>query len=117
MTVLKSHLVAWAEADRASTAPMENGLCPASQGRHTAGALRFSPPERRFLLMTPGIGPLVVERLEQSGIHSIDTLQSKGIDAVVESICQPGHNRAWFNRRRALLRAVGHLGKSAHLDE
>lgn len=67
---------------------------------------KFNEHERRHLLSSPGLGPVVVERLEQSGIASIATLQALGVDAVVESMCQPGQNMAWFNRRRALLRAV-----------
>jgi hypothetical protein len=68
--------------------------------------LQFNERERRHLLSSPGLGPVVVERLERSGIVSIDKLRSMGVDAAVDSICRPEHNRALFNRRRALLRAV-----------
>lgn len=75
--------------------------------------LKFNERERRHLLASPGLGPVVVERLEQSGIASIATLRTLGVDAVVESMCQPGQNMAWFNRRRALLRAVSQFGPAA----
>jgi hypothetical protein len=73
--------------------------------------LQFNRLERRHLLSSPGLGPVVVDRLERSGIASIERLRILGVDAVVESMCQPGHNRAWFNRRRALLRAVDQFGQ------
>lgn len=72
---------------------------------------KFNARERRHLLSSPGLGPIVVERLEQSGIASIDTLRTLGVDVVVASMCQPGQNMAWFNRRRALLRAVSQFGQ------
>jgi hypothetical protein len=68
--------------------------------------LRFSEAERRHLLASPRLGPTVVERLEQFGIASIETLRTLGVDTVVETLCQQGHHRAWMNRKRALLRAV-----------
>lgn len=74
---------------------------------------QFNERERRHLLASPGLGPVVVERLEQSGIASIDSLRTLGVDAVVESLCRPGQNQAWRNRRRALLRAVSQFGPAA----
>lgn len=74
---------------------------------------KFNERERRHLLSSPGLGPIVVERLEQSGIASIAALQTLGVDAVVDAMCQPGQNMAWFNRRRALLRAVNRYGQTA----
>jgi hypothetical protein len=67
---------------------------------------RFSEIERLHLLRSPGLGPLVVRRLEDSGIASIATLRRMGADVVVLAMCQPGTNLAWFNRRRALQRAI-----------
>lgn len=72
--------------------------------------MRFNERERRHLLSTRGLGPTVVQRLEQSGIVSIDTLRTRGVDSVVAAMCQPGHNKAWLNRRRALLRAINQIG-------
>lgn len=68
--------------------------------------LRFNEAERRHLLASPRLGPTVVQRLEQFGIASIETLRTVGVDKVVEALCQQGHDRAWMNRRRALLRAI-----------
>lgn len=71
---------------------------------------RFHEPERRHLLTSPGLGPVVVERLEQAGIASIAALRQLGVDTVVGRMCQPGTNLAWRNRRKALLRAVSSFG-------
>lgn len=72
----------------------------------SSGNLRFVARERRHLLASPRLGPGVVGRLEQFGITSIDTMRSMGVDAVVRALCEPGHNKAMLNRRRALLQAV-----------
>lgn len=68
--------------------------------------VRFNERERRHLLASPRLGPVVVGRLEHSGIASIDAMRTLGVDAVVEALCQARHNKASLNRRRALLRAI-----------
>ena len=65
-------------------------------------ATRFSPDERRLLLTTPGIGRLVVDRLEAAGFGSLRCLCEAGAERVVE---QAGSG-TWLNRRRALVRAI-----------
>ena len=69
-------------------------------------SLRFNEAERRHLLASPRLGPRVVQRLEQFGIASIETLRTVGVDSVVEALCQQGQDRAWMNRRRALRRTI-----------
>jgi len=71
---------------------------------------RFPEHERRQLLCMPGIGELVIRRLEQAGVHSLRDLRERGIDTLVEHICGLGGNPAWRNRRRALARALEGLG-------
>jgi hypothetical protein len=67
---------------------------------------RFPPQERRLLLVTPGIGPKVVERLEAAGFASLSALRAAGADAVTErAVAQQGCD-AWRNRRRAIARAL-----------
>jgi hypothetical protein len=73
-------------------------------------SLRFNERERRYLLASRGLGPVVVGRLEQFGIASIDTMRALGVDAVVQTLCDPSHNGAWLNRRRALLQAINLFG-------
>jgi len=67
---------------------------------------QFAEHERRHLLAEPGIGPLVVTRLEQAGFHSLATLREAGADHVVRTICASVGSRAWANRRDALERAL-----------
>lgn len=71
---------------------------------------RFAEPERRHLLTSRGLGPLVVQRLEEAGMVSIAALRHAGVDAVVLAMCQPGTNLAWRNRRRALRCALDTYG-------
>ena len=66
----------------------------------------FSAVERQMLLLTPGIGPLVLDRLEEVGIASIGQLSHRGVEAVVDLVCQHVGSCAWGNRKRALVRAL-----------
>lgn len=63
---------------------------------------RFEPGERSLLLGAPGIGEVVVRRLEALGITSLRALRSAGVGAVVERICSATGQPGWANRRRAL---------------
>ena len=45
-----------------------------------------SPRERRLLLNTPRIGPVVVRRLEDAGFDSITVLRQAGVAQVVGMI-------------------------------
>ena len=67
---------------------------------------RFSDRERSQLLATPRIGPLVVDRLESLGMGSFEALRHRGIDNVVDLMCQATGNPAWRNRRRPLQQAL-----------
>jgi hypothetical protein len=69
-------------------------------------ASQFAEHERRHLLSEPGIGPMVITRLEQAGFHSLATLREAGADHVVKTICARVGSRAWANRRDALDRAL-----------
>lgn len=69
-------------------------------------AAKFPPAERRLLLSTPRIGPLVVVRLESMGIACLDELRRLGVDSVVQVICEGAGNSAWAHRRSALLQAL-----------
>jgi hypothetical protein len=68
--------------------------------------VRFSDAERRHLLAQPGLGPVVVQRLESAGVGSLDALRQRGVDRVIDLLCRSGGSVAWRNRRRALARAV-----------
>lgn len=66
----------------------------------------FSPHEARALLTVQGIGPLVLQRLEQAGYCSLRDLQTAGADRVTEQVVRLMGTAAWINRRKALRRAL-----------
>jgi hypothetical protein len=66
----------------------------------------FDPQDRARLLVLPQIGPQVIQRLEAAGYRSLADLRAAGIDRVVAAVCRQVGNRAWANRRKALLRAL-----------
>ena len=79
--------------------------------------MKFQDHERRMLLAQPGIGPMVIARIEATGIHSLDALQLAGVQLVVEKVCLGLGTVAWSNRSRALARALAHLASSPRLDD
>jgi hypothetical protein len=68
--------------------------------------MAFTLDERRRLLATPRLGPVVIDRLELLGIDSFDKLRQVGVDAAVERVCQSLGSRAWANRRKPLALAL-----------
>lgn len=68
--------------------------------------MTFSPHERAHLLRTPGIGPAVVLRLEESGIDSLARLRSLGVDAAVQLVSTRLAVTGWANRRGPLMKAL-----------
>lgn len=67
---------------------------------------RFTEQERRKLLVQPGIGPKVVERIEAIGVTSIEEMGRLGVDQVVQRVCDSFGTIAWSNRRLALRNAL-----------
>lgn len=66
----------------------------------------FAPHERRVLELGAGLGPVVVRRLEDAGVHSLQALREQGVDPIVERICGALGQPSWANRRTALLRVL-----------
>ena len=62
-------------------------------------AVRFSDAERQLLLLTPGVGPMVLERMEDVGITSVEQLRREGVEAVVDLVCRRVGSTAWANRK------------------
>lgn len=62
--------------------------------------------ERTVLLSSRGIGPSVLERLEQVGIDSLAKLRAVGAGAATDAVCEVLGTSAWGNRRRALENAL-----------
>jgi predicted RecB family nuclease len=60
----------------------------------------------RTLLLAPGVGPLVIRRLEEAGVCSVADLVRRGVEPTVDSICASMGHHAWRNRRDALVRAL-----------
>lgn len=58
------------------------------------------------LLLEPGIGPIVIRRLEEVGVRSVADLVRRGVEPTVQSICASMGQHAWQNRRAALVRAL-----------
>lgn len=54
------------------------------------------------MLAQPGIGPIVIERLEAAGFSSLAQLRAAGADAAVRAVCARVGSAAWANRRQAL---------------
>jgi predicted RecB family nuclease len=68
--------------------------------------MKFNDQDRRRLLLTAGVGPRVLDRMEEIGVTSIDDLRRQGVANVVERVCRRMGTSAWANRRAALLRAL-----------
>lgn len=68
-------------------------------------AMAFPNHERKILLATPGIGPAVIQRLEQAGFDSFSELHARGVDRAISIVCRQIGPDAWLNRRRSLVRA------------
>jgi hypothetical protein len=68
--------------------------------------MAFEHNERSLLLSSRGIGPLVVQRLEQVGIDSLAKLREAGAGAASDAVCGMLGSVAWGNRRRALVDAL-----------
>lgn len=74
----------------------------------------FNRDERRLLLGTPRIGPLVVTRLEQAGYDSLAAIHQAGPAQVVQVIADLVGSAAWGNRRAAIERA---LAQATHAQQ
>jgi hypothetical protein len=68
--------------------------------------MAFTYEERRQLLVATGIGPTVVQRLEEAGVDSLDKLRQVGVDRAVDRICSRIGSMGWATRRRALARVL-----------
>jgi hypothetical protein len=76
-------------------------------------AERFPAAERRVLLTAPGIGEIVVQRLEMAGFHSLQALREAGASVAAECVKRQVGSGAWLNRRRALERVIGGVVEQA----
>ncbi len=62
----------------------------------------FTAVEREALLAVKGVGPTVIQRLEEIGIHSFDELIQYQPRDIAELVSSMLHSSCWKNSPRAL---------------
>jgi hypothetical protein len=69
----------------------------------------FSPEERAILLAVKGVGPMVIQRIEDYGISDLKTLREQQADVLCAEISQRLGSTCWRNSplaRKALEGAI-----------
>lgn len=61
----------------------------------------FSAGERALLLAVKGVGPTVIDRLEQTGFDSLETLAGNDVDGIVKRIAAMLGTTCWRNSPQA----------------
>jgi hypothetical protein len=75
----------------------------------------FSETERRHLLAQKGVGPTVIQRLEELGYHSFATLRAADAETIVRQAAELVGSTCWRNSpqaRRAIEAALAVADKS-----
>ncbi len=67
----------------------------------------FSADDRATLLAVKGVGPTVVERLEQIGFDSLDTLGDASVEGIVRQIAAMLGTTCWKNSPQARAAIAG----------
>lgn len=67
----------------------------------------FSADDRAVLLAVKGVGPTVIERLEQIGFDSLDTLAEADVEDVVAQIAAMLGTTCWKNSPQARAAIAG----------
>lgn len=70
-------------------------------------AMGFSADERARLLAVKGVGPTVVDRLEQVGFDSLETLAKTDVDSIVKRIAAMLGTTCWRNSPQARAAIAG----------
>ncbi len=70
-------------------------------------AMAFSTDERALLLAVKGVGPTVVDRLEQIGFDSLKTLAVSDADSIVKLIAAMLGTTCWKNSPQARAAIAG----------
>ena len=70
-------------------------------------AMGFSTDERARLLAVKGVGPTVVDRLEQVGFDSLETLAKTDVDSIVKQIAAMLGTTCWRNSPQARAAIAG----------
>ncbi len=67
----------------------------------------FSADDRATLLAVKGVGPAVIERLEQIGFDSLDTLSVASVEGIVRQIAAMLGTTCWKNSPQARAAIAG----------
>jgi hypothetical protein len=77
----------------------------------------FSVDERALLLAVKGVGPTVVDRLEQIGFDSLDTLSAANVDDIVKQIAAMLGTTCWKNSPQARAAIAGAIAAAANATQ
>lgn len=69
--------------------------------------MSFSAADRTTLLAVKGVGPTVIERLEQLGFDSLDTLAGASVEGIVKQIAAMLGTTCWKNSPQARAAIMG----------
>ena len=61
----------------------------------------FSKEEKQALINLKGVGPTVVKRFEEIGIHSLDELKKYSANDIAEMVASVLHTTCWKNSPKA----------------
>lgn len=73
----------------------------------------FSADERMLLLNVKGVGPTVIDRLEQIGVDSLETLAKTDVDGIVKQIAAMLGAACWKNSPQARAAIAGAIAVAA----
>ncbi len=63
--------------------------------------MAFNPTEREALLALKGVGPTVIQRFEEIGIHSLHQLKDYQADDIANLVASMLHTTCWKNSPQA----------------
>ncbi len=73
----------------------------------------FHAHERALLLTVKGVGPTVVNRLEQIGFDALETLAIANVDGIVEQVAAMLGTTCWKNSPQARAAIAGAIAAAA----
>jgi predicted RecB family nuclease len=77
--------------------------------------MAFPTDQRQRLLAVKGVGPTVIDRLEQIGFDSLDTLAEASVEEIVKTVAAMLGTTCWKNSpqaRAAIASAVAEAKRS-----
>lgn len=77
----------------------------------------FPAGQRALLLAVKGVGPTVVDRLEQIGFDSLDTLAAAEVDGIVKQIAAMLDATCWKNSPQARAAIAGAIAAAANATQ